>query len=70
VQKRALAAFRQFERNPFHPGLRFKEVSHQDGWWSARISDSHRALGVRDRDDIVWFWIGTHAEYDQLLRSR
>ena len=27
----------------------------------------YRALGQIDGDDIVWFWIGSHAEYDKLL---
>jgi hypothetical protein len=27
----------------------------------------HRVLGQLDGEDIVWFWIGTHAEYDKLL---
>jgi len=22
---------------------------------------------VRDADEIIWFWIGSHADYDQLL---
>lgn len=25
---------------------------------------------MKDDDTIVWFWIGTHAEYDQLLKRR
>jgi hypothetical protein len=25
------------------------------------------ALGIRDGDEIVWFWIGSHAEYDRLI---
>jgi hypothetical protein len=24
---------------------------------------------VRDGDVIVWFWIGSHADYDRLLRE-
>ncbi|WP_425483143.1 hypothetical protein [Chelativorans alearense] len=24
---------------------------------------------MRDGDDFVWFWIGSHAEYDKLLRT-
>lgn len=31
----------------------------------------YRAVGVmRDGQTIVWFFIGSHAEYDQLLRRR
>jgi len=29
----------------------------------------YRALGILEGEVIVWFWIGTHAEYDQLLRA-
>lgn len=28
--------------------------------------ESHLLQG--DGDDLIWFWIGSHAEYDQLLR--
>ena len=35
--------------------------------YSARVSTDYRALGVRDGDDIVWFWIGPHHEYDRML---
>ena len=34
--------------------------------YSARIGLGHRALGTRINDQVVWFWIGTHAEYDHL----
>jgi hypothetical protein len=35
-----------------------------------RVTGSYRAVGVRkDQDTIVWFFIGTHAEYDRLLAS-
>jgi len=26
-----------------------------------------RAVGIRDDDDMIWFWIGSHAEYDKLI---
>lgn len=29
---------------------------------------SYRAVAIRDQDDMVWFWIGTHSEYDRLLK--
>jgi hypothetical protein len=28
----------------------------------------YRALAIEDGDAFVWFWIGTHAEYDQLIQ--
>jgi hypothetical protein len=28
---------------------------------------SYRALAVDAQENVVWFWIGTHAEYDRLV---
>jgi hypothetical protein len=25
------------------------------------------AVGYRDGDTIIWYWIGSHAEYDRLI---
>jgi hypothetical protein len=36
---------------------------------SVRVGLAYRALGVRDTEEIIWFWIGSHADYDQLLRD-
>jgi hypothetical protein len=39
----------------------------------ARISSfssrSYRALGIESPGGILWFWIGLHAEYKQLIRG-
>ena len=67
VQRRARQAFAQFERDPFYPGLHFKHVNKKLGIWSARVDDQYRVLGYRRGDEIRWFWIGTHSEYDTLL---
>jgi hypothetical protein len=61
-------ADRQYEvllTNPHHPSLHFKKVG---SYWSARVDIGHRAVAVRDGDDLIWFWIGTHAAYDYLIR--
>jgi len=67
VQRQARAAYRIFRQNPQHPSLHFKQVHPTRSIYSVRVSRNYRALGVRDGDEIVWFWIGSHANYDQLL---
>jgi len=63
-------SYRQFLLNPDHPGLQFKQVHPTLPVWSVRITASYRAVGVRTKPDtIVWFFIGTHAEYERLLAS-
>ena len=68
VQDRARKVYRRFRENPKHPSLRFKRVHPDDPIYSVRISLDYRALGIMERDEIVWFWIGSHQDYDRLLR--
>jgi hypothetical protein len=37
--------------------------------FSVRVGLHYRAVALRDQDTLIWFWIGTHADYDHLLRS-
>lgn len=67
VQRQARHAFQCFEENINHPSLHFKPVHPTKPIYSVRIGLGCRAVGVRDGDDIVWFWIGAHADYDALL---
>ncbi len=67
VQQQAREAYRLFQQSPAHPGLHFKKVHSDPEVYSARVSISYRAVGVIDEDTIVWFWIGSHADCDQLL---
>ena len=69
VRQQAREAYHHFLENPAHRGLRFKQVHADPPTYSARVGISYRALGVRDGDTIIWFWIGTHAEYDKLLKQ-
>lgn len=69
VRRRAREAYRLFRENPAHPSLRFKPVHATRPIYSARGGLGYRALGVLDGDAILWFWIGTHADYDELLRN-
>lgn len=68
VQEQAARAYRLWGSDPYHPSLQFKQVSQRQPVYSVRIGRGYRALGLRDGDQINWFWIGSHAEYDQLLK--
>ena len=67
VRKIANKQYRLWLDNPSHLSIQFKKVGK---YWSARITDDYRTVGVMDGDTVVWFWIGTHAEYDKLLKRR
>jgi len=51
--------------DPGHPSLHFKRVGR---FRSARVGLHYRALAVEVADRLVWFWIGTHADYDRLIK--
>ena len=70
VQRQAREAYRRFCREPFHPSLRFRRVHAARAIYSVRISLAYRALGIQERDEIVWFWIGSHADYDKMLAQQ
>ncbi|MGE0281402.1 MAG: hypothetical protein AB7P20_12435 [Rhizobiaceae bacterium] len=65
VRRLADRNYALLKRDPTHPSLQFKPVGR---YWAVRVGLRYRALAVRDGDDLIWFWIGSHAEYDALIR--
>ncbi len=63
---RALADknFALLKNEPAHPSLNLK---HTGRFWSVRVSRRYRALAVETDDDLVWFWVGSHSDYDKLI---
>ena len=68
IKELARKAYGLFRDNPRHPSLQFKKV-HEDSIYSVRVTIGYRALGLLEDEEVTWFWIGTHAEYDRLLES-
>ena len=62
-----------FHRNPeaksfrLHPLHNRKATSHKDGSFSVSIGGKYRALFVVDDEVRIWYWIGTHSEYDTFV---
>ena len=66
TKARARAAYQFFAKNSDHPSLRFKKLQGGE-FWSVRINEQYRAVGVRSGEIIEWIWIGTHNEFDKLF---
>ena len=66
-QVRALADknYALLKENPQHPSLQFKKIGR---FWSVRVGLRYRASAVETDRDLVWFWIGSHADYDAFIR--
>ena len=69
IQTRARDAYRLFQADPSYPSLQFKKVHPSDPVYSVRISQDYRAVGVIKGDCIIWFFIGSHADYERLLHT-
>jgi hypothetical protein len=69
VKRLARKSYRLWAANPEHPGLQFKRVGRRLPAYSVRVGIGWRALGVMRGEAIIWFWIGSHAEYDRLLKG-
>jgi hypothetical protein len=67
IQQLADENFERLKKNPRHPSLHFKKVGR---FWSARIGIHYRAAAVEDGNDVIWFWIGHHSEYDRIISAR
>jgi hypothetical protein len=67
IRKQAKVAYKLFQQNPHHPSLRFKQVHPTRPIYSVRAGLDYQAVGVREGETLIWFWIGSHADYDRLL---
>jgi len=66
VQRRADKQFARLSEDPLHTSVHLKSVGE---FWSARVTGAYRALAVRHGNVFIWFWIGSHDEYSQMLKG-
>ncbi len=66
IQKIAKRNFDLLKIDPLHPSLHFKKVG---SFWSVRVGINHRALAVKDGQDFIWVWIGSHSEYERMIKD-
>ena len=60
-------AYEQLKTDPRHPSLHLKRTGR---FWSVRVGLRRSTLAVQaTEDELLWVWIGTHAQYDQLLKK-
>jgi hypothetical protein len=69
IRSRADKQFALLKANQQHPSLQLKRIGERNGReiWSARVTLKYRTLAVKLGDDFLWFWIGDHGAYDELV---
>ena len=66
VQQLADRNYELLKQDPKHPSLHLKKVGR---YWSVRVGIRYRTLAVDVDDGLLWFWIGSHADYDKLIKG-
>ena len=69
VKKKAREAYVLFQEDPWYPGLHFKRIHSTLPVYSVRITKDYRAVGILQDEKIVWFWVGSHSSYNNLLKQ-
>jgi hypothetical protein len=64
IQELADKNFALLKQDSTHPSLHLKKVKK---FWSVRIGIRYRALAFQAEEGLLWFWIGTHADYDRMV---
>ncbi|NJK92385.1 MAG: hypothetical protein HC904_11435 [Blastochloris sp.] len=67
IQQVSRKQYQLWLADPRHPSLQFKKVGP---FWSVRVTDDYRSLALLKEGTYYWFWIGTHAEYNQILKGK
>ena len=67
IRKLADKNYTLLKDNLFHPSLHFKNVDKKRNLYSARVGNHYRALAVKEEDAYIWFWIGSHEDYNKLI---
>jgi hypothetical protein len=69
VKAQARKSYRLWKSDPTHPSLHFKRIHTDEMIYSCRVNKGWRTLGLVKQDTITWFWIGSHADYDAILKQ-
>jgi len=69
IKHQARKSYRLWKKKQSHPSVNFKLVGKKSKTYSVRVAIGWRALGLKEGDRMVWFWIGSHAEYDEMLKG-
>ena len=69
IKNLARKNYKIWQENNYHPSLNFKEIRENTNIYSVRIGIGWRAIGYLENDVIIWFWIGSHSEYDKIIEK-
>lgn len=69
VQEEARRVYSKWKANPYDERLKFKKIHGKGDIYSVRIGLNWRAICTKTEDKVIWFWIGSHSDYDKLIKK-
>jgi hypothetical protein len=67
IRKQAREAYCAWMQDPWQPRLQFKQIHAVKPIYSVRIGLDWRAVCIRSANTVVWYWIGSHSEYNHII---
>ena len=70
IQQLAKKNYELLRVDPEHPSIHFKKLASggRNQYASARIGDHYRAVCSIVDGDALWLWIGSHEDYNKVLK--
>jgi len=66
IQQKAYTDFEHMLSNPQQVGLKSLYKAHDYYQvYSAQVGNGYRTLGIKVQNFYIWYWIGTHEEYNR-----
>ena len=69
IQTQARKNYKLWKKDPYQKSLGFKKIDKKNNIYSIKVGIGWRALGIKEDKTIVWFWIGSHEDYNNLIKN-
>jgi mRNA-degrading endonuclease RelE of RelBE toxin-antitoxin system len=69
VRQQAREMYVLWNDNPWHASLQFKRIHAVKPIYSARINKDWRVVCIRNGDTVIWYWVGSHSDYNTLIKK-
>ena len=69
IQTRARNSYLMWREDPYYPSLHYKQIHSSEPIYSVRIGLAYRAIGRLEDNTMIWFWIGSHEEFNSMINN-
>mgnify|MGYP001344808296 CR=1 FL=1 len=67
IKRQTVETYIKWKLNPKMLSLDFKNI--RKNIYSIRVGLNYRAFAKKDKDTYMWFWIGSHEDYNKMIKQ-